>query len=664
MPLPAGPRRGGFDDLIWVVVAGGLLGLLEAMYHAVLPAPPAGMPGHAGPGFVAYVALMASCLFLPALLAALATFYLPARLAHWCVWFAAFVPTGFVVLDHVIHERGVPGFGVQQGGASHFARVLLVAAFLATVGALVASRLAQARLRQWLRRWPMIKPVPLGLLAGVVALLLASWQFSEVPLRSDAGSDTNMGAGSDMAVGASDSRPNILLLTIDTLRRDAVGAYAAGDGASDTPNLDTLFSQGIVADGWAPSPWTLPSMAALFSGVSATGSGARFNHALHEDIDWWPQRLQEAGYVTQAVVCNPHMVRRFGFGRGFDRFEHAAELERFEPVAQSFVLRWLQRQLVGRAHMNRGDRIVNRALNWLADVEAQSAPWFLWVHLIDPHMPYHLRGEDGALKPQQDPPWLAQVEEDLDAQRRFTDLWGARDSTSVTTPVARAALHEMYRSEVRYTDYQVGRLLSAVGEFERPLLWVTTSDHGEEFWDHGGFEHGHSMHDELLRVPLAMGGPGFPAGQEVGAMRLQDVGPTLLSALGLAMEPSRGSGLTEDDAALMPYVLGRDLRSDWPAPARCQPPRLLAEGMLYGADRVRLIEPSGANFLWSEGAIQARNSCAADSSSWHELSDHDRDPQLWMNLELWRGRNQPRARRLELDSTQEEQLKAIGYVDG
>ena len=200
------------------------------------------------------------------------------------------------------------------------------------------------------------------------------------------------------------------------------------------------------------------------------------------DLRSFVEVLQEAGYVTAAVVSNPHLRRRFGFDRGFGYFEHADHVEWLAPVVRSFWGIWLQRQLVDRRETDRGDRVVERTRDWLSRHCPKDRPWALWVHFMDPHLPYHLRGEHGELTREEQPSWLAALGSEFQ-DGLFRDLPAVREGRALTDPAARAALRKLYQSEVLFADRQVGRLLADLREAsaDRPLMWVMTDDHGEEF---------------------------------------------------------------------------------------------------------------------------------------------------------------------------------------
>jgi hypothetical protein len=243
------------------------------------------------------------------------------------------------------------------------------------------------------------------------------------------------------------------------------------------------------------------------------------------------------------------------------------------------------------------------------------------VHLLDPHLPYFLRGARGEASDPRPGAWLQPLAPDME-RGAFRALLPARAGTIADDDSSRAAVRELYRREVLFTDRYarvlIDRARAAAGA--RGLLWVLASDHGEELWDEGGFEHGHALNDAVVDVPLAMGGAGLPAGARMGGMKLQDVGPTLLQLLGLPpMEVTRGT--RAGDAALPEELVGMAFGMDRSAELRaasgagladslrCAAAPLLAEGILYGPAQTRLVFDDGQSVT------------RADSTGWLSVGD-------------------------------------------
>jgi arylsulfatase A-like enzyme/Flp pilus assembly protein TadD len=272
--------------------------------------------------------------------------------------------------------------------------------------------------------------------------------------------------------------PNLLLVTIDTLRADHVGTYGAADAL--TPALDRLAAEGVRFEtAIASSPLTLPSHASILTGGYPPTVGVRHNgvYLLEEEEETLAERLDAAGYDTGALVGSFVLARRFGLAQGF----------RFYDDEMS------QKSAAITGYLERSAEVVTeRAIAWLSTAQR---PFFLWVHYYDPHFRY------------QAPPPFGE---------RFAD--------------------RPYDGEIAYVDFQLARLLErlrASGDLPQTVV-VATSDHGESLGEHGEPTHSYTLYDAVLRVPLIMRGPGIPAGRTIsGVVRSVDIAPTLLALLGL-----------------------------------------------------------------------------------------------------------------------------------
>ena len=282
------------------------------------------------------------------------------------------------------------------------------------------------------------------------------------------------------ACGSSPSRPNVLLVTIDTLRPDALGFVA---GANETPAIDALAAEGFRFPGAVtPTPLTLPAHASLMTGLVPRRHGARDNgQVLPAGPGTLAEALRAAGWTTAAFVSGFPLRALFGLDRGFAHYDDTLPLGKGARLERD------------------ANATTAAALAWIA---AAQAPWFVWIHYWDPHDPYT-----------------------------------AHDEFPRTGP--RAA----YLSEVAFADHAVGVLRRGIAEHDPgSLLTVLTSDHGESFGEHGESTHGFFLYDTTVTVPLVVHFPGrVPAGTSALPARLVDVAPTLLELLGLPA-PAAGDG--------------------------------------------------------------------------------------------------------------------------
>jgi choline-sulfatase len=263
--------------------------------------------------------------------------------------------------------------------------------------------------------------------------------------------------------------PSVLLITVDTLRADRVGAW--GDVLARTPHMDALARDGVsFAKAFTPAPLTLPAHASLMTGLLPPQHGVRGNggFALGKEHPTLAEALRARGLRTGAFVGGFPLERRFGLARGFDHYGDA--FERPPGIHFDFAER-------------RADRVVGEALSWLAE---EPGPVFVWVHVFDPHAPY-------------DPP---------------TDFGTA----------------DPYRGEIAFTDEALGDLLAAWDARPGPSFVALTADHGEAFGEHGEESHSLFVYDTTLRVPLVLRGPGLPAGRRLSApVGLADLAATLVA---------------------------------------------------------------------------------------------------------------------------------------
>jgi choline-sulfatase len=302
------------------------------------------------------------------------------------------------------------------------------------------------------------------------------------------------------------ARPNILLVTIDTLRADHVGCY--GHTGAATPTLDGLAARGVrFATAVAHAPLTGPSHACLLTGLTPLGHGFRDNggFALPPSVKTAAEDYRQAGYRTAAFVSGFPLDRRFGFDRGFDTYDDhlpRGNDRRRTPYVERFA-----------------DATTDAAMRWL-ESPAAGTPFFLWVHYYDPHAPYEPPG---------------------DLASRFRNA--------------------PYDGEIAFVDMQLARLLRAVddkGGLARTLV-LATADHGESLGEHGEGTHGLFVYDATLKVPWILAGPGVPAGRVPATVaRGIDVRPTLLDYSGLPIPPAI------EGRSLRPALEGREM-SDAPA---------------------------------------------------------------------------------------------------
>jgi arylsulfatase A-like enzyme len=342
--------------------------------------------------------------------------------------------------------------------------------------------------------------------------------------------------------------PDIILLTVDTLRADAAREMRA---------YRRLARAGTeYASAQASAPWTLPSLATTLTGQpsSAHGAGrlgAGGNAPIRETVPTLATLLSEHGYDTAAVIGpNAWVGRRFGFGRGFHLFEHTLQANRYAIPrldrlggAYPVIAELVSLAIRGRRPVGGADELTRRAIDLL---ELGGRPLFLWVQFFDPHLSYRHADET-------DLPWATRMRIDIAVSR--TDMIG---DAHWSTEEGVHALRTAYRHEVERVDRAILRLLDYLAERpERGRVVVLTSDHGEEFLDHGQFEHGHAFYQEVVGIPLVIAAPNAPrSGRAVedSPVGLVDIGATLLEHAGLGSHPLPGQRLGEP-VEIRPYLI-------------------------------------------------------------------------------------------------------------
>lgn len=287
---------------------------------------------------------------------------------------------------------------------------------------------------------------------------------------------------------------NVILISIDTLRADHLGCY--GYERPTSPSIDAFASRGARFEkAMSSSSWTVPAHMTMFTGVDPPMHGAqgypRSQRATRR-VPTLAEILSARGFRTAAFTGGGYVAATFGFQRGFAKFSSQ-----------------------GR-HFNSNTA---SARHWIES--NRDEPFFLFLHGYDVHGPY---------KP---PAHYAQMFEDR-SEKRFSGnlvIGGPRPSDGKL----RFAISQ-YDAEIRAVDDVIGGLLrewEEMGVLANTLV-VITSDHGEEFYEHGQVYHSHALYDELLHVPLIMVGPGVQAGVHRTQVGLIDITPTILGALGLA----------------------------------------------------------------------------------------------------------------------------------
>jgi arylsulfatase A-like enzyme len=365
------------------------------------------------------------------------------------------------------------------------------------------------------------------------------------------------------------SGPNVVVIVLDTLRADHLGAY--GDARNLSPGFDALARQGtIFEDAYANAPWTVPSHASLFTGLSARAHGATTLHHrwLDDRFTTLAETLKAQGYSTAMISANRYL-REANLAQGFDVYR---------PIGERFEGLWIRPALEALglpakwADHGAADG-VEAVEDWLVRPGATANGNFLFVNLIEPHWRYLPPISDRCdLLPEE----IGLVEATRVSARIYGPLLMA--GRSVGGPVD-AVLRAMYAAAVRYQDRQLARIVAAVDARlgTEDTILVITSDHGENLGEAGRYDHVFAINDHLIHVPLCLRYPrAFPPGQRVaGLCELADVAATIAE---LVPGAQLGEGAT-----------GRTL-----VPGRFEPrPFVVSEGDPYFGHLERMASAAG-----------------------------------------------------------------------
>ncbi len=404
------------------------------------------------------------------------------------------------------------------------------------------------------------------------------------------------------------TRPNVVLITIDTIRADHLGCY--GYAGVKTPVLDALAGEGVQFDyAFSPVPLTLPAHCSILTGTYPIYHGVRDNSGffLAPDHLTLAEVLRGSGYGTAAFVGAFVVDSKFGLGQGFDYYFDDFDLSKFENISPGYIQRT-------------GDEVVKETIRWLESHRAKhGGPFFVWTHLYDPHDPYT-------------PP----------------------------EPYRSSYRENPYDGEIAFTDRNVGTLISwlRANDLYSDAIIVVAGDHGESLGEHGESKHGFFIYNATLHVPLILK---FPRGQHAGrriaeSVSLVDVFPTILQILGTG----GSSGARVQGRGLLSLILGK---------AAGYRPEIYAESyyprLQFGWSELRalitdkqkyVLAPRPELYEYGRDFAETRNLAAQQSGLANQLRDRLRD--------LIRRYSAPKAvsARGDLDPETREKLQSLGYI--
>lgn len=443
---------------------------------------------------------------------------------------------------------------------------------------------------------------------------------------------------------------SVFLITVDCLRPDFLSCY--GDSPVETPHIDGLADDGIIfRNAYSTAPWTLPSFGSVMTGLSPLVHGTMESHAILPDtLKTLAEWMQQAGYRTAAVVDN-FFVREMH--KGFEWYESFPKPSM--NAGYSMGARLVYHNLFRKAFQEKVTTtdLTDRSIAAIERFKAE--PLFFWLHYFDPHVPYA-------------PPsrYLPKTIPVPSIGPSFGDTEGVRSGTVVPDWRERLWIRQLYSLEIKYVDDQLGRLIEWLKEnslYEESLI-ILSSDHGEEFWEHGGFEHGHALYNEVLHVPLVIKLPGSfdPPARKLVEERvsLEQILPTILDIAGIPETP-------EYTGLYKPF-----LRSLWiPQPVFEAFP-IVSTGVLYYEDQISVIHDHHKyirKLISQEEQVFNLNRDAAESINlYSEKNLFLKSARMMLDryeeesAALREGFGLDRAVRIELDRAALEHLKSLGYI--
>ncbi len=403
------------------------------------------------------------------------------------------------------------------------------------------------------------------------------------------------------------SKPNVVIITLDTTRADHLGAY--GYAGVKTPAIDGLASRGVLFEqASTAAPLTLPSHCSIMTGTYPTYHGVRVNGntALGDDQTTLAELFAAGGYQTGAFIGAFVLDGRWGLKQGFQHYDDKFDLKKYKHLDLGAIQR-------------PGDQVMDAALAWLE--AGRGKPFFAWIHLYDPHIPY-------------EPP------------EPYLSEYGGRGRTG------------LYDGEIAFMDEQIGRLAAwlAANGLARDTVLVLVGDHGEGLGSHGEETHGFFIYDSVAHVPFVIAAPlGELQGRRVASqVSTVDLAPTLLELAGLpALSRQQGR-------SLLPAMF---------RPEKADEGRAYMESMTpsvqFGWSPLQSLRRAGYHFV--DAPRPELYDVRRDPAEETDLSALEPGTVRSMKAELDRlvaetGRNAPAPQAANLDKETMERLSALGYI--
>jgi arylsulfatase A-like enzyme len=476
--------------------------------------------------------------------------------------------------------------------------------------------------------------------------------------------EPKLSAGPPVRVRSGAPRPNVVLITLDTVRADHLSLY--GYARDTSPGMRALAARSTVyLRAIAPADMTLATHASIFSGLYPSRHGAHFDRercpefcALDESQETLAELLARQGYRTAGVVANYGFLGPFfRLDQGFQFHDARRNRLALAPV-EPYTLRQALRALVAprlsaefsERVYRRASEITDQAIRQVERLRSEGAPFFLFLNFMDAHEPYMPPPPYDRLFPGKDPAFRREDRQELEKRvlRRV----------ATATPRQLAHLASQYDGGIAYIDSELTRFLhhlEATGLFEDALV-VVTADHGEAFGDHQLFGHDISVYQEGIRVPLLVRFPRQLRGEAVATLTsLTDLFPTILEEAGVPIPPGiDGRSLlgapADPDREMLSETFGNALAGRW------QPRLGSATRAIFEGDLKLIVPTVGSREAYDLAGDpgEARNLYRAEAR-WRDLEQHlDR----WLREAALSGGGGGPA----LDAETAATLRSLGYL--
>ncbi len=465
-------------------------------------------------------------------------------------------------------------------------------------------------------------------------------------------------------------KPNILFISIDTLRADRLSCY--GEIKKKTsPNIDRIAQEGyLFKKAYSPTTWTLPGHASMMTGLfpSSHKADRSLKQTMSRPVDPLPSSaktlaeiLNDAGYNTGGIISNPFVSSSFGMDQGFQFYDDQVDI--FEDIRylslkdDSMLFKLLMVLKIIDGNDYDGEKRVlevnEKALNWLEEKKDEKNPFFLFLHYNEPHFTYeppapYNKSNDGRYID-----FFMDIER-LNAGRYSLSSWGLND------------LLTLYDGEITYLDHHLGMIFEKLEEWNisKKTIVIITSDHGESFNEHEIWQHGNSLYEEQIKVPLIIRYPELMSGGHVVDNHLVqtiDVMPTLLDILDIRI-PDNVQG-----RSLVPFFKGKSVDSRFDmAFAEIRPDiNWRVQNPRYGDGIKAVINKDWKYILYDNGREELYNlNLDPDESNNLVKSEKVKANEMREILDSWSYVVTPEkdSKKGKIDSGRLEQLRSLGYL--